>query len=275
LDPKGGYLPVFRPITLSLLAVSLVALGGCARDYSPNTYSSNATQQANKVTQGVIVGVREVKISADGTVGTVTGAAAGGVLGGQAPGGGVTTALGAVGGTMIGGLIGSAVEHGADDTKGFEYIVKQTNGDLVSVTQKEDTPLAIGQKVLVIAGNQARIVADYSVPGETPSQAAAREEKEQKKETAKEEPAKDAGTKDAAKESGTKDETAKDIPAKDIPTGSPSTGTTTTPADAPAASASATAAAPQPAAAADPQATPPADVPAKDNTAPPSAPTVP
>src|ERR1700722_18335670 len=105
-----GWLLVFRPVLLGLLAASLAALGGCARDYSPNTYSSNAAQQANKVVQGVIVGVREVKISADGTVGDVSGAAAGVALGSQAPGGGVTTALGAVGGTMIGGLLGTTIE---------------------------------------------------------------------------------------------------------------------------------------------------------------------
>jgi outer membrane lipoprotein SlyB len=33
----------------------------------------------------------------------------------------------------------------------------------VSVTQKDATPLPIGQKVLVIAGKQARIVPDYTV----------------------------------------------------------------------------------------------------------------
>ncbi len=38
------------------------------------------------------------------------------------------------------------------------------NGDLVSVTQKDKTPLVLGQKVLVIAGTQARVVPDYTVP---------------------------------------------------------------------------------------------------------------
>ncbi len=38
----------------------------------------------------------------------------------------------------------------------------------MSVTQKDAEPLAIGQKVLVIAGNQARVVPDYTVPVEEP-----------------------------------------------------------------------------------------------------------
>ena len=37
------------------------------------------------------------------------------------------------------------------------------NGDLVSVTQQDTTPLALGQKVLVIDGKQARVVPDYTV----------------------------------------------------------------------------------------------------------------
>ena len=46
--------------------------------------------------------------------------------------------------------------------------MRKANGDLLSVTQKDAVPLAIGQKVLVIAGNQARVVPDYTVPGEQP-----------------------------------------------------------------------------------------------------------
>lgn len=142
----------------------LAALGGCSPDYSPNTYSPAAVQQANKVDQGVIAGFREVAIKSDGTVGAVTGGAAGGVLGAQAPGGGINTALTAIGGTFIGGLVGTTVEHTTGDITAFEYLVRKPNGDLVSVTQKDVTPLAVGLKVLVIEGKQARVVPDYSVP---------------------------------------------------------------------------------------------------------------
>jgi outer membrane lipoprotein SlyB len=155
---------VFPYVRLGLPVFMLATLVGCGPDYSANTYSTAAVQQANKVEQGVIAGYREVAIRADGTVGAVTGGAAGGVLGAQAAPGGVTTALSAIGGTLIGGLVGTTVEHAAGDTKAFEYLVRKPNGDLVSVTQKDMTPLAVGLKVLVIEGKQARIVADYSVP---------------------------------------------------------------------------------------------------------------
>lgn len=120
-------------------------------------------QQANKVEQGIIVGVRPVAVSASGTVGTVAGGAAGGIAGAQV-GTGAVSALSALGGTLVGGLAGSAAEHVAGDTDAFEYIVRKKTGDLVSVTQKDKTPLSLGLKVLVIAGAQARVVPDYTNP---------------------------------------------------------------------------------------------------------------
>jgi outer membrane lipoprotein SlyB len=138
------------------------ALTNCGPNYSPDTYATNAVQQANKVDQGMIVGVRRVAISAAGAVGTITGAAAGGIAGSQV-GIGPMAPFTALGGSLIGGIAGSAAEHAANDTDGWEYIVRKPNGDLVSVTQKDEVPLALGQKVLVIAGNQARVVPDYTV----------------------------------------------------------------------------------------------------------------
>ncbi len=144
-------------------AVLMSGLAGCGPNYSPNTYASSAVQQVNPVQQGVVVGVRNVGVSAAGTVGTLTGAAAGGIAGSQAVASPLS-AFTALGGSLVGGIAGSAVEHATADTTAFEYIVRKTNGDLVSVTQKDKTPLVLGQKVLVIAGTQARVVPDYTVP---------------------------------------------------------------------------------------------------------------
>lgn len=154
------------PTLVSLcLAAGVVA---CAPTYSPDTYDARAVQQANKVDQGTVVGVRKIGISANGTTGTAVGAAAGGIAGSQVGTGGALTAFTALGGTLLGGLVGNSVEHVQGDTEGYEYIVRKPNGDLLSVTQKDARPLTIGQKVLVIAGPQARVVVDYTVPVETP-----------------------------------------------------------------------------------------------------------
>ncbi len=149
-----------RFIRFSLLAVAF-AVVGCAPDYSPNVYSGEAVQQANKVVPGVVIGFRQVEIQSDGTVGAVAGGAAGGVLGSTAGEDTVAHALGAVGGALAGGLIGTTIEHTTGDTTAWEYVVREYKGDLISVTQRQDKPISVGQKVLVIMGKQARIVPDY------------------------------------------------------------------------------------------------------------------
>ncbi len=154
---------MLRIVKVGVIAFSVAASVGCKPDYSPNIYAANAVQQANKVETGVVVGFRQVAISANGTVGAVTGGAAGGILGSQAGAPAFGTALAAVGGTAVGSIVGTTVEHVSGDTTGWEYIVRKPNGELLSVTQREPQPLPIGQKVLVITGNQARIIPDYSV----------------------------------------------------------------------------------------------------------------
>ncbi|UPG74166.1 hypothetical protein MVG78_08610 [Roseomonas gilardii subsp. gilardii] len=149
-----------------------VLLAGCGADYTPDTYATRAVQQANKVEQGTVAGVRPIGIRADGTTGATAGAAAGGIAGSTVGQGSTAGAFGAIGGGLIGGLLGSAAERATGDTDGYEYIVRKTNGELLSVTQVDKVPLAIGQKVLVITGNQARVVPDYTV-AEQPGGAAA------------------------------------------------------------------------------------------------------
>lgn len=158
------------------LMALLLCLAACTPSYSPDTYASRAVQQANKVEAGVVAGRRQIEISADGSTGAVTGAAAGGVAGTRVGGGDITSAFAGIGGGLLGGLIGTGVEKAVGSSLGYEYIVRKPNGDLISVVQRDQTPLAIGQKVLVIAGAQARIVPDYTVhdaPPPAPAPAAA------------------------------------------------------------------------------------------------------
>ena len=153
-----------------ILALPLL-LAACGQRFSPDAYATRAVQQMNRVEQGVVIGRRAVAVQADGTTGATSGAAAGGIIGAQSPGGDMTRAIGGVGGALVGGLFGAATERVAGDTTATEYIVRKANGDLVSVTQRDATPLDIGQRVLVIGGAQARIVPDYTqpVPGEAPA----------------------------------------------------------------------------------------------------------
>lgn len=154
-----------RRLALPLLFAEILGLAGCGGGYSPNTYASTAAQQEAAVQRGTIIGVRQVLISADGTVGAAAGGAAGGVAGAQVAGAPLVTALGAIGGSLVGGISGAAAAKAVGNTKAWEYIVQEEPGDkLVSVTQTSKVALNLGLHVLVIAGNQqARIVPDYTV----------------------------------------------------------------------------------------------------------------
>ncbi len=172
-----GWFALQRSVKLSLCVLGAAALAGCSPSYKPDTYATTAIQQVNKVEPGLVVGFRQVLITASGTVGAVTGGAAGGVLGTRSSAYGIDSALGAVGGTAVGSIVGTTLEHATADTTGWEYIVRKDNGEMISVTQREETPLQLGQKVLVIGGSQARIVPDYSSP---PAPAAAEKPAEEK-----------------------------------------------------------------------------------------------
>lgn len=152
----------------ALVLLLPVVLIGCGPRYTPDTYATRAVQQMVAVEQGVVIGRREVRIQAEGSTGAATGGAAGGIIGSQAPGGNMAGAIGAVGGALLGGLLGTAAERVAGDTTAFEYIVRKNDGQLVSVTQRDPQPLEVGLRVLVLAGTQARIIADYTEPGQQP-----------------------------------------------------------------------------------------------------------
>lgn len=159
------------PLPPRTVLLVLLPLAACGPNYSPNTYSSTAVQQAAKVDQGVVVGVRSVGVTPQGNTGAVAGGAAGAALGAAAPSGNaVSSTLGAIGGSLIGGLVGAGAEKAVGETTAFEYIVRKPSGELISVTQKDEAALAVGTRVLVIAGSQARIVPDYTVPPEPPAE---------------------------------------------------------------------------------------------------------
>jgi len=191
----------------------LLALSGCSPDISPDKYATAATQKANKVDQGIVVGVRQVTVTVDGNTGAVAGAAAGGVVGSQMPGSQTASALGAVGGGVLGGLLGSSVEKATGDTIAYEYIVRKANDELISVTQADKTPLAIGQNVLVINGGQARVVPDYTVklPSKAPEKVA---------EKPKDKP-KEADAKPVDADKPTDDKPADDKPADTVVVNAP------------------------------------------------------
>jgi outer membrane lipoprotein SlyB len=110
---------------------------------------------------GVITRIEPVELEGDHQlgVGTVLGAAAGGVIGHQFGGGSgrdVATVLGAVGG----GLAGNAIENRYVDRRPGQHIfVRLEGGGSTTVTQPADAVLRVGDRVLIQGnGREARVV---------------------------------------------------------------------------------------------------------------------
>lgn len=142
-----------------LLGLMLPLSGGCTPNVSPDSYAVGNVGQVNRVVRGTVISARSVELSGtESGVGAGAGALAGGVGGSAIGGGPRENILGAIGGAVAGGIAGALVEEGATQQKGMEYVVETDNGALFTTVQGADTPLNVGQKVLIIYGARSRVI---------------------------------------------------------------------------------------------------------------------
>jgi outer membrane lipoprotein SlyB len=112
-----------RPtLLLTALFTSAALLSGCASNLSGSSYSRADARAVQNVRMGTIESLRPVQIEGTKTpIGTLAGAAVGGIAGNSIGGGrgkAITTILGGV----AGGAAGSAVEEGITRTQGVEIV---------------------------------------------------------------------------------------------------------------------------------------------------------
>ncbi len=136
-------------------------LTGCASSLKGDTYSRDEAKQVQTVKFGVVEDARFVVIEGTKTpIGTVAGAAVGGIAGsgvGNGTGAKIATVIGAV----AGGLAGSAAEEQLTKSQGIELVVRLENNQIISVVQayEEDSPFHIGDKVRVLQLNGSTRIA--------------------------------------------------------------------------------------------------------------------
>jgi outer membrane lipoprotein SlyB len=111
----------------------------------------------------MVVSARTVDIqgsqSGVGTMaGTATGAVAGSAIGSSTR----ANVIGAIGGAVLGGVVGGAVEEGTTRQQGMEYVVETEDGSLLTIVQGIESPLREGDRVIVVYGARARVIADPS-----------------------------------------------------------------------------------------------------------------
>lgn len=143
-----------RAAVLAACVGSALLLSACANhSASGAVYTYDQAQREQIVRLGTVTSLRPITIqsSQSSGVGGVAGAALGGVAG-STIGGGRGSVLAAIGGALLGGLIGNKVENEVDKTRGVEITVQLDNGETRVVAQADDTPISVGQRVRLISG---------------------------------------------------------------------------------------------------------------------------
>jgi len=149
-----------RGIRLGRSAAIAAALGaaailsGCANhSASSAAYTYGQAQREQIVRLGTVESVRPVIIQQDRSTGAgvLAGGALGGVLG-NAVGGGSGRSIMTVGGAILGGIAGDAIENQVTRTNGLEITVRLDNGETRVVAQAADVPITAGQRVRMISG---------------------------------------------------------------------------------------------------------------------------
>ena len=137
-----------------------VAFTACAPNVSPDTYSVGSVGQVNRSVAARVISARPVAIAGNSAAGGVVGAGAGAVAGSAIGSGARANIIGAIGGAVVGGLAGAAIESGSTKQTGIEYVVQTENDNLMTIVQGAEPVYIVGQKVLVLYGSPARLIAD-------------------------------------------------------------------------------------------------------------------
>src|SRR5919108_2260909 len=143
---------------LMLAASALLLAAGCATYDGSQQYSVGEERVVQSVEYGTVQSVRAVRLDERGApVGTIAGAAVGGILGSEI-GHGAGSAVGAILGAVGGGLAGNAIEHSGSEHEGQEITVRLDNGSTIAVVQGGAPELRPGDRVQVLTGSRgARI----------------------------------------------------------------------------------------------------------------------
>lgn len=138
--------------------VALLGVSACAPRNTNTTYTGADIGRSAQVSYGVIVSMRPVTIQGGQTgVGTFGGAAAGATAGSFIGGDPRMRILGAIGGAIVGGLAGSAAEGSLSTGQAMEFIIREDNGQTVSVVQTNEESFQPNERIVLTRGARTRI----------------------------------------------------------------------------------------------------------------------
>ena len=162
--------PIAKPQKAFAIAFAVLAtaLAGCASGLGANSYDPSQIGRVARVDEGTVVAARPITIEGSNSaskVGTLAGAALGGLAGSELGGGRKANTAGAIGGAVLGGLAGNAIGKSAGAQPGFAYTIRLPSGELVSVAQAGEFALPAGTPVLIEYGDRARVIPQNGASG--------------------------------------------------------------------------------------------------------------
>lgn len=152
-----------RKINIVFTATLLILLASsCTQKVINSTnYSRSDMGRVSTIMKGTIVDIREVNINGTNSgVGAGAGAIAGATAGSAAGGGDRAGIIGAVGGAVVGGVAGALAEDSLTSGIAYEFLIEQENGQTVGVVQSNDQNLVVGEKVMIVRSDRARVIRD-------------------------------------------------------------------------------------------------------------------
>lgn len=138
----------------------VLALGACTSNISPDTYSANSVGAVSSTEPATVLSAQVVNVQdgSDSNVGGLAGGAIGGVAGSSIGGGTRAHILGAIGGAVLGGIVGNKAGTAASHQQAVRYVIKTDAGRTLTLVQGPQPTFAVGQRVLLVEGDRARII---------------------------------------------------------------------------------------------------------------------
>ena len=139
--------------------LAALALAGCASPATNTTLSPAAIGQVANVTYGTVLAERQVAIQGHtNDLGAIAGAAVGGAAGSFVGGDVRSNILAAIGGAALGGLAGNMAQNELSGGTATEFIIREDDGQTISVIQSNELHLRTGQRVMIIRGAETRLM---------------------------------------------------------------------------------------------------------------------
>ncbi|MDB3905797.1 hypothetical protein N9354_00625 [Alphaproteobacteria bacterium] len=147
-----------------LLIAPIIFLYSCSNTSPTNVKTSDA-QKVTAVEYGIIKSASPIKIKGESNwIGATAGGMIGGLLGTQVCGdeeiiGTKCQDIAVVYGTIGGAAIGTVAQGILGNHDGFQYIIDTDNDEKDSAfVQGDKTPISKGQRVIIIYGNDIRVL---------------------------------------------------------------------------------------------------------------------